>query len=187
MDKLIESLRETLAKLGLDEGAIDAALEEAIAKAQAEENPGEGDPVPPTEPTEESPLPPEELVEEAPSESPSEELPVEDAQVPTEEEVPPTEPVPPVEPAPAIPPFDPTELIGQVTTLQSQLEEAIKANEGLQARVQALEEALKTAGVIDGSNPTTEVGDALPSAAPQNPTDDVLGSVLSELNGRKRF
>lgn len=189
MEKLIEALRETLAKLGLDEGAIEAALQEAVDKASAEENPQpSGDPVPTDESDVLPPLPPEEPVDETPSEEQSADLPVEEAQVPpTEEEVPPTEDVPPLEPTPAVPPFDPTELIGQVTNLQGQLDEQIKANEGLVARVQALEDALKNAGVIDGSNPTTEVGDSFPSAAPQNPTEDVLGSVLSELNGHKRF
>ena len=190
MEKLIEALRETLAKLGLDEGAIEAALQEAVDKASAEEDPQpSGDPVPPTDASDVPPLPPEEPVDETPSVvPPSADLPVEEAQVPpTEEEVPPTGDVPPAEPAPVAPPFDPTALLNQVTTLQSQLDEQIKANNGLVERVQALEDALKKAGVIDGNNPTTTVGDELPSAAPQNPTEDVLGSVLSELNGHKRF
>ena len=190
MDKLIEALRETLAKLGLDEQLITAALDEAVAKATSvEEAPAEGNPTEEPIPEEVPPTTPTDELTETPSEAPSADLPAEEV-APEGEQVPPTEEVPPTEPTlpgPAPAPFDPTELIAQVEEVSNANAELKKANEGLVARVQALEEALKNAGVIDGSSPATEVGDTLPSAAPQNPTDDVLGSVLSEINGHKRF
>ena len=191
MDKLLDALRETLAKLGLDESAIDAALQEAIAKAEgSEENPVEGDPAPaPTEgdvpPTD---IPPSDVPTEGEGDvAPSDEPNPADV-VPPEGDVPPVDvPVEP-EPAPApIPPFDPAPLLEQITALQGALDEEKKANEGLSARVQALEEALKKAGVIDGSSPIAEVGDGMPGAAPTNPTEDVFSNVLAEINGKKTF
>lgn len=189
MEKLLNALRETLAKLGLDESAIDAALKEAVAMAEStEEDQQSGDPA--SEPTE---------VEVPPTEAPVEEGKEEEGEVapssePETVEVPPTEEVPPVAPEGEVPPaepvapaFDPTDLIGMVTDLQGKLDEQLKANQGLVARIDALEEALKAAKVIDDGNPVTEIGDPNPSAAPQNPTSDVLGDVMAKLNGNKRF
>ncbi len=189
MEKLIEALRETLAKLGLDEEAINAALEEAMAKAESEENPAPAsDPDVPTEDVVVPPETPSEPAEEGASDVPSADLPpVEDAVPPEAQDVPPEEVVPPADPAPAPAPVDPTDLIKQIGDLTGQLAEYKKANDGLMARVQSLEEALKKAGVIDGSEPTTTVGDELPSSAPQNPTDDVFSDVLREMNGGRRF
>ena len=189
METLLNALRETLAKLGLDEQAIEAALQEAVAKAEGEENPSpDGDPLPNPPEGDVPPLPPDVPVDDVPSDvPPSADLPTDDVPPTEGEPVPPTDPVPPVEPdVPAVPPFDPTPLLEQVNALQGQLDEYKKANEGLLARVQSLEDSLKAAGVIDGSV-ASEVGDALPGAAPQSPTDDVFGSVLNELNCGRRY
>lgn len=190
MEKLIESMRKTLAELGLDEKTIDAAIEKAVADAQSEEDPQpSGDPVPPTEPTDELPVPPVPPGEEAPGEEPSPDPSAVDAQVEPEGDPIPPQEVPPVEePTPApVPPFDPTELIAKVDEVTQANEELKKANEGLLQRVASLEEALKAAGVIDGSSLAQSVGDENPAAAPQNPTSDVFSDTLKELNGNKRF
>ena len=189
MEKLLNALRETLAQLGLDEQAINAALEEAVAKATTEDNPSEGDPALPPAEGDVPPLTPEVPVDEVPSDvPPSADLPTDDVPPAEGDVVPPEEVVPPVAPAePAVPPFDPTPILEQMTSLQGELEEYKKANEGLLARVQSLEEALKNAGVISEGNPVNEVGDVLPSAAPQSPTDDVFGDVMREINGGKRY
>jgi hypothetical protein len=192
MEKLIESMRKTLAELGLDEETINAAIEKIVADAQSEENPQpSGDPVPPTEPTDELPVPPVPPEEEVPGEGPSPDPSAVDAQVESEGDPIPPQEVPPVEeptPAPApVPPFDPTELIAKVEEVTQANEELKKANEGLLQRVASLEEALKKAGVIDGSSLAQSVGDENPAAAPQNPTSDVFSDTLRELNGGKRF
>lgn len=188
MDKVIEALRGILASLGLDDVAIESVVQQlsalAIQEAGTEENPENGNPVEEQVPADVPLVPPTDVVDEGGSDvPPNTELPPEENPAPVEEiqQVPPTSDVPPV------PPFDPTELIARLDEVVNVNEELKKANEGLLARVQALEEALKTAGVIEGNNTVTEVGDSYPTAAPQSPTDDVLGSVLSELNGHKRF
>lgn len=192
MDKLIEKLSEILAKLGLDEDAINGVIAELsdVAKEEAveEDSAKDGDPTETTQDEAVPPLPPEEVVNEAPTEELNSDVPADEVP-PVEGEVPPeSEQVPPVEPpAPQVPPFDPTELINQVNDLGAKLEEQVKANEGLLARIGSLEEALKGAGVIDGESTASEVGDPNPSTAPGNPTEDVFQDVLNDLNGRKRF
>lgn len=194
MEKLLNALREALAQLGLDETAIEAALQEAVKKAEGtEEEPQSGDPaeeptegdVPPTDV-----LPPEGSDEVVPSDVPPSADPTTVDVPPTEgDQVPPVEGevVPPVDPVPPAPAFDPTEMLGQIAELSSKLDEQVKANEGLMSRIAALEEGLKKAGVIEDGNSVTEVGDPNPAAAPTNPTSDVLGDVISKLNGGKKF
>lgn len=185
MDKLIEKLIGALSKLGLEESVINGVIAEVTAPdAPTEEVPPSGDPdLPPSDdvvpPTEDVPPTEEEDGKLPPSDVPPAE---ETQEAPNPQEVP--NDVPPAAP---VPPFDPTDLINSINELKGQNDELAKANEGLIARVNSLEEALKNAGVIDGTNPTTQVGDPLPTAAPQSPTDDVFSSVLSELNGHKRF
>jgi len=192
MDKLIDALRETLSKLGLDEEKIEAAIQEAVAKASAEGDPNpSGDPVPP-EPNSD-PVPPVDPVDgkegeggepTSDSSNPDDVPPAEgDPVPPAEDSTPPVEPdVVPVagQSVPEVPPFDPAPLLAEIDELK-------KANKGLLARVDSLTEALKTAGVIDDSNPVAEVGDPLPAAAPSSPTDDVMSSVLNKLNGNQKF
>ena len=189
MDKLIEKLVGILAKLGLSEEQVN----EVVTELTAEENPAPvGDPAP-DQPSE-GDVPPADpaQVDEGDGKSQSEEPnPNEAASVkegetvvpPSEGDVPPGEgePVAPAEPVvPDVPPFDPAPLLAE-------MEEMKKANEGLLSRIAALEEALKNAGVIDESSQVNQVGDENPSAAPQNPTNDVFGDVLKEINGKKRF
>lgn len=186
MDKFIEKLVGILASIGLDEDKINevvAKLSDTTPDEVVEENPKEGDPADqPNEQEDQQPTPPTPVEEEGagnlpPSDEPA---PVDAPTVLAEGDVPPTD-----QTQPPVPPFDPTQLIEQISGLSTQLDEVKKANEGLVARCGALEEALKKAGVIEEGSTTTQVGDPLPSAAPQSPTDDVLADVLSELNGRR--
>lgn len=185
MEKLIEKLREILAGLGLDENSIEKVVEElsqTAADEVAEENAQSADPVESTEVTEEvSTDTPEAPVEEGEGEPApvAEPNPVEAAAVEGD-------PVPPQEaqtaPAPA---FDPAPILAKLDELSSDNAELRKALEGSEARVAALEEALTKAGVIDKNDTPVEVGDPLPSADPQSPTEDALGSVLDFLNKKR--
>lgn len=187
MDKLIEAIGKTLAKLGLDEDTIKAATEEIVAEASGEEVPPSDD-NPPVEPSQEDV---EQSVPEA-SAGPQDEVPSEepnpsDTVPPVEEngEVPPVEEptpeLPPEEPAPVppVPAFDPTELLAKI-------DELAKANQGLLSRVDSLEQALKNAGVVDESS-QSQVGDDSPSV-PGEPSDsDIFNEQLKFMNGRKQF
>ena len=190
MDKLIEKLSGILAKLGLDEEAINGVIAELTATSNEElaneENPQpEGDPIPPA--VEEQQVPPQDILPVPPVDEtlgdlpPSDEPPVVDpTQVAEEQNVAPTEQVPP-------PPVIPPELLEQVAVIQSENEELKKANAGLEERLKSLEEALRSAGIIDGNNPVSQVGDPSPSAGSSDPTEDVLGSVLTQLNSKRTY
>lgn len=185
MDKLLKAISETLGKLGLDEETVSAAAEEIVAKVGEEESPKEEEVNPPVEPNEGEVPPSDESAsaepegEVPPSEpAPSDDVPpveeVADPVPPTEEVVPPTEPeVPPV------PPFDPTELLGKIDELS-------KANEGLMARIQSLEDALKQAGIVDSSS-STAVGDETPNVPGEPSDEDVLTKQLNFLNRKPQI
>ena len=189
MDKLIQAISETLAKLGLDEDTVKAATEEILSKAEGEPSSEEGAPSDVNPPEEPNPgdVPP---ADESASAGPQEDVPP--ADLPPSDTVPPVDgvgDVPPEVPGdlppeggdvpPAVPPFDPTELLAKMDELQ-------KANEGLIARVQSLEEALKTAGVVDESA-QSQVGDDTPNV-PGEPSDtDIFNEQLKFLNGRKVY
>lgn len=195
-EKLAKKLEKLLAKAGLDEDKIDEILGE-VAEASAEEgvqddaNPeavpeGEGEvqgeQVPPTE---------ELPVEEVPSEVAEQVAPTEEEQVPPTDgsiegalqelaaqeeggQVPPTEQVPPV------PAIDPS-VIEQLT---NDLGEANKTIQGLVARIESLEQALKSAGVIsEGTQLGDEQGTLTPSAN-HDASADVFDDVLARLNGK---
>lgn len=192
MDKLLDALRETLAAKGFDDSAIEEILKETVAKAEGEGDPEpSGDPQPNPTGGDVPPTPADEPVPEGEGDPTQ----VADPIPPSEGDVPPEgDPVPPQDvpapvdpiPAPTVPPFDPTELIAQISDLTGKLDEEHKANEGLVARIQSLEEALKNAGIIDGSV-ASQVGDQLPSDNPQEPTEDVFSETIRQLNGGRRF
>lgn len=190
MDKLIEVLRGLLAEIGLDEPSQEAFINKLVAATEgegAEENPQpSGDPavvptegdVPPVSPV----APGEEGASELP---PSEELPPDD--VPPAQEGDPVPPQEEVNPQPPVPAFDPAPILAQIEQLTSENAELKKANEGALERIASLEEALKAAGIIDESNVAAQVGDPLPSADPNSPTEDALGSIVSFLNTKKTY
>lgn len=184
MDKLIQAISETLAKLGLDEDTIKAATEEIMSKAGESESSEEvatDVDNPPAEPAEQEVPPTEPEASAGPQEViPPEGEPSSDTvpPAPEGEQVPPTE-EPALPPVPEVPQFDPTELLAK-------LDELSKANEGLMSRVQSLEDALKKAGVVDESS-QSQVGDDTPNV-PGEPSDtDILNEQLKFMNGRKQY
>ena len=201
-EKLAKKLKKILAKAGLDEDKIDEVVEE-VEEATSEEvveedgNPEEAQ-VPPTE--EEGGEVPPEVVEEvvneeqpAPQEAPLEgEAPI--------EEVPPTDgsieqalgelaaqeqgevPQEVVAPTPdqaPLPPIDPT----LVEELKTQLGEANKTIEGLTARIDSLEEALRSAGVISSDS---KLGDETPRITPNanQESEDAFDEIINHINGK---
>lgn len=135
-----------------------------------------------TEPVESEETKEEQQVEESPAEEPqpSEEAPVVEEEQPSEElpegsvEVNPEEPV--VE-EPAEPQFDVQGLLGQ-------LEEERKAREGLLARIDALESALKESGIMSESLvQASAVGVDDPTRAKDYHDDDeMFEKVLNDVN-----
>lgn len=198
----IEKLKETLKANGIDEEKIEKIIDDL------EKEPAEGEPTPnpnenpdPSqgegEPAEGEPAPnPEEEKpdDENPSENnegdPNEEggLPpdVEVPPTPNPEELPPDVPpsdVPPVEPTPVeVPPapsFDPTELIEKV-------EEQGKTIEGLLARIDSLQDALKGAGILEKAD-DENIGfenQGLPGTSSAG-ADSAMVSALNKLNNRR--
>lgn len=104
-------------------------------------------------------------------------------EVPPADEVPPLPPedeVPPVDEQPPVPPFDPTELLNQI-------QEQNKVIEGLTARIESLEDVLKSSGVLSGEE---SVGVDQPTVTPSNSAsiDDAFDTILSDINKRaKRY
>lgn len=197
-EKLEKKLKKILAKAGLDEDKIDKVIDDVEGELAEEDTPDDVDP------EESAPNPESEEVEE-PNEEPSEEEPqVEENPAPSpsdengvvpgsneeavgglveglQPEVPPQPPIPPEEevvtPAPApVPQIDP----GQIQDLISKVEELTKARDGLLNRVASLEDALKKAGVIEGSPVVGDERPTLPESA--NGQGDLLKEVLAQIN-----
>lgn len=112
---------------------------------------------------------PKEPIEEKPEAEAVETEPIEDKPV---EEIPPVE-EPPAE-IPQEPQFD-------FEGMQRDFDELRKTNEALIARVEALEEALKGAGVIEGEK-AKPIGSEKTSAPAKDPLDDGLASFLTRAN-----
>lgn len=195
-EKLAKKLKKILAKAGLDEDKVDDIVDEVEVALTEEEVPEDVNPeeneaqVPPSEeegaPTpEEAQVPPES--EPAPEEVPPTEEPapqetdgsIEQAlnQLAAEEGA--QTPEADVLPAPAIPAIDPNE----VAKLTKDLNEANKTIEGLVKRIDSLEDALKSAGVITSE---TKVGDETPRITPNANQDnaDAFDDILDVINGK---
>lgn len=186
-ERLAKKLAKLLVKAGLDEDKVDdivGQVEEELAEEGTQGGdpvPPEGDPIPPT-PTQEEPS-----GDPIPQEEPDQEPEPQGDPVPPDEgaippEVPPQE-VPPQEVPPELPPIsqaDPTE----IEALKAELEEQKKANEGLLARVDSLEKALKAAGILEGTPESVgvEPNPTLPDAP--NGQGAILDEVLKQINGR---
>lgn len=197
-EKLEKKLKKILAKAGLEEDKVDAIVDEVEGALEEEDvpedvNPVEEEPLPPSEePKEEPEAPAEEQVAPTEGEVPPQEEVVapndgnieqalnelaaqtEGAATPQEEVVPPT---PAQEQLP--PPIDPS----QIEQLTHDLGEAHKTIEGLVARIDSLEEALKSAGVITGES---KVGDETPRITPNASADqnDAFDDILDVINGK---
>ena len=186
-ERLAKKLAKLLVKVGLNEDKAAEIVDEVAVELAEEGTPGgdpvppEGDPIPPTPPEEEpsgDPIPQEEPDQEP--EPQGDPVPPDEGAIPPE--VPPQE-VPPQEVPPELPPIpqaDPTE----IEALKAELEEQKKANEGLLARVDSLEKALKAAGILEGTPESVgvEPNPTLPDAP--NGQGAILDEVLKQINGR---
>ena len=149
-----EELKLKLKEALLGKGIEEGLIEEAFTEVEE----------PKKEPIEEKPE--AEAVEaEALEDKPLEDVPP--------EEVPPMD-VPPVDVPPQEPQFD-------HEAMQRDFDELRKTNEALIARVEALEEALKGAGVIEGEK-AKPIGSEKTSAPAKDPLDDGLTSFLTRAN-----
>lgn len=187
----VEKLKTVLAELGVEEEKIAAAVEVLMETDDEIEGKGKEPSTSEETPTEEVPVEnPEEVKEgEGEGKAPTEEVPPASESVPpATEELPPVPPVdePPLPPTEEVPPAIEPELPPMVSLeefeqVKNQLEETRKANEGLQARLSSLEEALKSAGIIEGSIESS-VGFDDPSAPGRNVSDTTLDDVIAEIN-----
>lgn len=201
----LTKIKELLANEGLEEEKIDTIVQEIESAEEGETPKDEGENDTPTEEVPASdPVPPvteeggvDEGATEVPIPNPEEVPPVEDgaADVPPVDEgvvpgsiedalgslLPPEGEVPPTDVPPAIPPIDSS----QIQELVNQIDEQKKAIDGLLARISSLEEALNSAGVIEGSN-QTQLGDERPSLprSEENEASDLLSGILRTINGK---
>lgn len=197
----VEKLRAALIEAGLKEDEIEAVIAassdetEVVSEGNDEESSTSGEVPPEEEAPSESEVVPEGEDEVVP---PQDEVPAESESVPpvppeAQEEVPQAEvppEVPPVEvppteqpvPGPEVPPQFVS--IEEFETVKNELAEQKKANEGLLNRLSSLEEALKKAGVIDGSEDSS-VGVDDPQAPGSTNVDTTMDDVLREINTKR--
>lgn len=220
MDKeTLDKIREVLKKHGLEEEEVSEVVSELTESAPADETPEdhvdetpapvedapveEGDKTPegdvppadegdaePAEPSEPDVKPEEDVVPPTDDEPVAPEAPKADLPEGVEEidpaNPPVDEPVEPVEPAVApTPEVDPV-----IAELQGKLEESEKKSAGLEERIHLLEEALKSAGIMEetSKSESAEVGIDDPSRAPDYKDDAEidLDDVVAELNKVRR-
>ena len=191
----IEKLIAVLTELGVEEEKIDAAVS-ALTEEEAPVDPegkSEEEITSSETPSEEEVASgePEEVVEEVEVEPSQEEVPADAESVPLPPEEP--QPMPPVEEVPVeeeapveegvVPGLEEPQGVSleEFIQVKTELEEQKKANEGLSARISSLEEALKSAGVIDGSVDSS-VGFDDPTAPGRNVVDTTMDDVLREIN-----
>ena len=194
-EKLEKKLKKILAKAGLDEDKVNDIVDEVEGALVEEEvpedvNPGE-DAVPPSEnegdevveEKAEEEVAPEEVVEEVAQE----EVPPTDGNIEQaleelaaqEGEATPNAEVAPLPEEPIVPQIDPSEL----QKLSNDLNEANKTIQGLLARIDSLEDALKAAGVITSDS---KVGDETPRITPNANAnnEDAFDDILATINGK---
>ena len=199
IDKIVTELKEKSSEEDdksnkNDDDKVDANE----GKVPADGNPADGEPpVPSDESASEDDLPPgthdgnpnEEGVAPQEGDLP----PVPPTDIPPED-VPPTD-VPPADQTqevssdvPPVPPFDPTELLAKVDDYANKLSEAEATIEGLKTRIESLESALSSAGVLDKSEDTEELGIDDPRVPESGSVGavDAFDDALSLLNGKRR-
>lgn len=197
----VEKLRAALIEAGMEEDKIEEVIAassdetEVVSEGNDEESSTSSEVPPEEEAPSDVPVVPEGEAEGVP---PQDEVPPEVASVPpVPEELPPE--VPPTEVPPEVPPVEvpPTEQpvpgpevppqfvsIEEFETVKNELAEQKKANEGLLNRLSSLEEALKKAGVIDGSEDSS-VGVDDPKAPGSTNVDTTMDDVLREINTKR--
>ena len=174
-EELLKQLREVLEKNGVEEEKIEATLTELAGADEKEVS---------VEEVEEEPIeePVEEVADEMPVEPADDEAVVEEvATEPTEEIV--DEPV--VEEQPQM--YDDSELRNLVSETMGKLDELQKANDGLLARIGALEEALASAGVIDKTLPTANTESVNENAPSVEDLGNPMDNFLARVRSNKRY
>lgn len=216
----LDKIREVLSKHGLKEEEIGEVVSELTESAPADETPAEnpvdeapapadeapaeeGDKTPEGDvpPSDEGDVPPadESKADETPESDvvpPTDEVPVDEAPKadlpegteeidpanPPVDETPADEAVAPVAPTPEVDPV--------IAELQGKLEESEKKSAGLEERIHLLEEALKSAGIMEESSKSesAEVGIDDPSRTPEYKDDAEidLDDVVAEINKVRR-
>lgn len=170
---MFEKLKEKLKEIFADKGIDEETQEEVLAEVdKVEEQPKPEDESQP-EVLEENAVEAEQ-VEEMPKEEPEVALPEEAPAEPVVEEIP--QELPQEMPQPS---FD-------FEGLKADLDETKKTNDALLARIESLEEALRSAGVIEGEKPQKPYGVDKPSAPGKDPLDDGLDDFFRKAN-RKSF
>lgn len=167
-EELLTQLREVLAKKGVDEGIIEETVAELKGESVEEEPVEEV-----VEELVEEPV--EEVVDEAKGETVEEEPVVEEVATESTEE-------PVVESA-----FDPTELYARLDEYKGEIDELKKANEGLLARISALEEGLSKAGVIDEAQPTANTERGSESAPSTEDLGNPMDNFMAKVKANKRY
>ena len=169
-EELLNQLREVLEKNGVEEEKIKATLTELAGADEEEESVEEVVEEPIEEPV-------DEVIDEVVDE-PVEEEPIADEVVaePTVEE-------PVVEPQM----YDDSELRSLIGEAMGTIDELKKANEGLLARISALEEALAGAGVIDKSQPTANTEGITANAPSNEDLGNPMDNFLAKVRGNKRY
>lgn len=203
MEEFLKKLKELMDAYKIDEDkakevlktlGIEPEEEKEPEKPVEEEGKAEKEVLPPSSEKEENPTP----IEEG---APTGEDPVNEGEVPVEE-VPPQpqeEVVPPVEEVPPtnvpqegeVPPAPPIDIEGLVAKFDEQkgiIEEQAKTIEGLGARIQSLEDALKSAGVLEkGEGEDVGIHNSNVPPSGSNGAVNDMTNVLAKLNGNKHF
>lgn len=192
----IEKLKETLSANGVDDETIAKVIADLEKTDDEDEKPNEDNKEDGTSENDEPPANDTDEVDDDDLPPGSNDgAPIEEGAIPPDADlppVPPTEDVPPVEeppvppqeevpPAPVPPAFNPDELIAKYEELKA-------ANDGLLARVDSLEQALKDVGVLDKSD-ADEVGvdDQRIPPSGSNGAVDAFDDALDVLNNRKHY
>lgn len=168
-EKLIEKLRESLIEKGVDEELVKETFEEVVGEPEKEE---------PMEDTKEEvafaiPVE-EEIVEEDDKTEEVEPSADKEIEEPLAEELPPELEEQPLEEKPMELPFD-------YVAMENEIEELKKANEGLQAAISSLKEALYSSGILEGKEEESFGFDK--AEAPANEAEeDAMEKVLREIN-----
>ena len=167
-EELLMQLHDVLLKNGVDEETIKKTLDELDVESEKEDVEEVA--------LEEQTETPEEVVNE-------EEVTPEEVVAETEEVLPPQEEVVAQEQMQQVN----DELQARVDELGGTLDELQKANEGLLARIAALEEALTNAGVIDRQNQVADTQGTFQQAQANENLENPMDKFLAKVKGNKRY
>ena len=173
-EELLETLKASLLKNGVPEDVVNFSFSEVLGETEEVK--------PETEQAPEDKVEETELEEEVPTlEATEDEVKGEEEEQPMTDEVEVAENVE----QPVLPP-ELLEKIEKIDLLARDNEELKKANEGLQAKVDALLDSLRQAGVIESSAVNT-INPPTPEITGNCPQTDVMVSILDVINGKRHY